>query len=60
MGIQAQNKCKKVVRPKKQANRMYTWVYKRKTLARKKLDQKIKQIECIYGYRSAKHLQEGS
>ena len=60
VGLKAQNTCEKRVRPKKQANRMYTWVYKRKTPARKKLDQKIKQIECICGYRSAKHLQEGS
>jgi hypothetical protein len=60
MGIEAQNTCKKGVRPKKQANRMYMLVYKRKTPGKKKLDKNIKQIECIRRYRSAKHLQEVS
>ena len=60
IGIQAHNTCKKRVRPKRQANRMYMWVYKRKTHIRRELDPKIKQIECIRGYTSVKHLQEGS
>ena len=83
MGIYAQNTSKKGVRPNKQANRIYTWVYKCKTLARRELNPKkenrmvtwvykrktsnrrelnpkSKQIECIRGYTSVKHLQEGS
>ena len=60
MGTYAQNTSKKGVRPNKQANRIYTWVYKRKTPARRELDQKTKQIEWIRGYTSVKYLQEGS
>ena len=60
MVIHAHNTCKKGVRPKKQANRMYTWVYKRKTPARRMLDPKFKKIECIRGYTSVKNQQEGS
>jgi hypothetical protein len=40
MGIQAKNTCNKGVRSKKQANRKYMWVYKRKTPARKEFDSK--------------------
>jgi hypothetical protein len=43
MGIEAQNTCKKGVRPKKQANRMNTLVYKNKTPARRVLDPKSKK-----------------
>ena len=60
MGIQPQNTCKKGVRPKKQANRFYTWVYKHKTPTRGELDPKNKQIDFIHGYTSTKHQQEGS
>ena len=34
---------------------MYTWVYKRKTPAIRKLDPKSKQKECIHGYTNVKH-----
>jgi hypothetical protein len=54
------NTCKKGVRPKKQANRMYTWVYKRKKPARRELDPKSKQLECIRGYTSEKLLADKS
>src|ERR1044072_8013651 len=60
MDIYAQNTNKKGVRPKKQANRINTWVYTRKTPTRRELDPKSKQIESIRGYTSVKHLQEGS
>ena len=60
VGIQAQNTCKKGVKPKKQKNRMYTCVYTRKTRTRRELDPICKKIECLRGYTSAKHLQEGS
>ena len=60
MGIHAHNTYKKGVRPKIQENRIYTWVYKRKKPARRELDLKSKQIECIRAYTSVKHLQEGS
>ena len=61
VGIKAQNTCKKGVRPKKQANRMYTWVYNRKKTCKKGVRPK-KQANRMYMcvYRSAKHLQEGS
>ena len=60
MGIQAQKTFKKGVRPKKQANRMYMWVYKHKTPTRRELDPKFMKIECIRGYTSVKNKQEGS
>ena len=44
----------------KKATRMYTLVYKRKLPARRVYDPKSKQIECIHGYTTTKHLQEGS
>ena len=40
VGIQVQNTYKKGVRPKNEANRMYTWVSKRKTPTRRELDPK--------------------
>ena len=59
VGIEAQNTYKKGVRPKKQANKMYTWVYNSKTPARRELDPKSKQINVNVGIKAQNTSKKG-
>ena len=59
MGIEAQNTCKKGVRPKRQTNRMYTSLYKSKTPARRDLDPKSKQINVNVGIKAQNTCKKG-